>query len=91
MLFNRVDTNGDGKICRAEYDTFLKLLPRFRDNPDEAKQLFERLDANKDGTISPGEFKKVGTGRYVSVYLFGHCNYQMMTSVEAFLLNCSSA
>lgn len=86
-----MDTNVIGKISRAEYDTFVKLQPRFKDNPDEAKQLFEQLDANKDGTISPEEFKKVGTGRNVSVYLFGHCNYQMLTSAEAFLLNCSSA
>jgi len=28
-LFKRVDANGDGKIRRAEYDAFLKLLPRF--------------------------------------------------------------
>jgi hypothetical protein len=37
----------------------VKLLPRFKDNPDEAKQLFERLDADKDGVISPEEFKKL--------------------------------
>jgi Ca2+-binding EF-hand superfamily protein len=54
-----VDTNGDGKISRAEYDAFVKLLPRFKDNPDEAKQLFERLDADKDGVLTAAEFAKL--------------------------------
>ena len=58
-LFKRLDTNSDGKITRAEYDVFVKLLPRFKDNPDEAKQLFERLDADKDGVLAPEEFKKL--------------------------------
>jgi peroxiredoxin/Ca2+-binding EF-hand superfamily protein len=58
-LFKRVDANGDGKISRAEYDAFVKLLPRFKDNPDEAKQLFERLDADKDGSLTASEFAKL--------------------------------
>src|SRR5262249_21179134 len=62
-LFKRVDANGDGKISRAEQDAFVKLLPRVRDNPDEAKQRFERLDADKDGMITAEEFKRLNTGR----------------------------
>jgi hypothetical protein len=58
-LFKRVDMNGDGKISRAEYYTFVKLLPRFKDNPDEAKQLFERLDSNEDGMLTQIEFKNL--------------------------------
>ena len=58
-LFKRLDTNSDGKITHAEYDVFVKLLPRFKDNPDETKQLFERLDANEDGMLTPEEFKKL--------------------------------
>jgi peroxiredoxin/Ca2+-binding EF-hand superfamily protein/mono/diheme cytochrome c family protein len=62
-LFKRVDSNSDGKIARAEYDSFVKLLPRFKENPDEAKALFERLDGDKDGMLTPEEFKKLATGR----------------------------
>jgi peroxiredoxin/mono/diheme cytochrome c family protein len=58
-LFKRVDANGDGKISRAEYDAFVKLLPRFKDNPDEAKQLFDRLDADKDESLTAAEFAKL--------------------------------
>jgi hypothetical protein len=58
-LFKRVDANGDGKVSRAEYDAFVKLLPRFKDNPDEAKQLFERLDTDKDGALTAIEFAKL--------------------------------
>jgi hypothetical protein len=37
--FKQLDKNGDGKISRAESDTFVNLRPRFRDNPKDAKQL----------------------------------------------------
>jgi hypothetical protein len=37
--FKQLDKNGDGKISRAESDTFVNLPPRFRDNPKDAKQL----------------------------------------------------
>ncbi len=59
-LLKRVDANGDGKISRAEYDGFVKLLPRFKDNPDEARRLFVRLDTDGDGFIIPMEFQKLG-------------------------------
>jgi hypothetical protein len=58
-LFKRIDTNNDGKISRAEYDAFVKQLPRFRDAPDEAARLFELLDADRDGMISPKEFERL--------------------------------
>ncbi len=58
-LFKRVNANDEGNISRAEYDAFVKLLPRFKKNPDEAKRLFVRLDADGDGFI-PMDFQKLG-------------------------------
>lgn len=59
-LFQRVDTNRDGKISKVEYDVFVSQMPKIKDKPMEAQKLFERLDSNKDGTISLEELKKVG-------------------------------
>jgi peroxiredoxin/Ca2+-binding EF-hand superfamily protein/mono/diheme cytochrome c family protein len=58
-VFKRADTNGDGKISRAEYDAFVKRLPRFTNNPELAKELFDRLDVDKDGWITEMEFQKL--------------------------------
>lgn len=44
--FGKADTNGDGKLSRAEVD---KAMPRLL-----AK--FDSIDANKDGQLSRGEF-----------------------------------
>jgi Ca2+-binding EF-hand superfamily protein len=45
-LFNRLDTNGDGSISKAEFDAF---------NAEH----FKNLDTNKDGKISPDELRAV--------------------------------
>ena len=58
-LFKRIDLNGDGKIDEKEYAFFTRLAPQLRGNPDGAKKLWERLDADKDGSISFEEFKKI--------------------------------
>src|SRR5262249_40205817 len=62
-LFRRVDANGAGKISRAGHDASVNLLPRFRDDPDEAEQLFERLDADEGGMVTAEEFERLTTGR----------------------------
>ncbi|MBX7104087.1 MAG: redoxin domain-containing protein [Gemmataceae bacterium] len=59
-LFKRVDTNGDGRISREEYDAEIAGSPRLKDNPAAAKALFDRLDADKDGTISLAELRERG-------------------------------
>jgi hypothetical protein len=49
--FKAADKNGDGKLDKAE---FAATLPeQFRDRAD---MVFDRRDANKDGSISVEEF-----------------------------------
>jgi len=55
-VFKRYDANKDGKLSRAEYDTFAKIAPKLKDNADAA---FKRLDANDDGSLTLAEFKKL--------------------------------
>jgi iduronate 2-sulfatase len=52
-LFQRKDTNGDGKLTREE---FLANQP----DPDEAPKRFVRFDSNKDGQLSRDEFITMG-------------------------------
>jgi len=42
MWFNKMDTNGDGKISRAEHDAF-------------GTRMFNEADANNDGMLSRDE------------------------------------
>jgi iduronate 2-sulfatase len=52
-LFERKDTNHDGKLTREE---FLANQP----DPDEAPRRFQRFDANKDGVLSRDEYIYTG-------------------------------
>jgi C-terminal processing protease CtpA/Prc len=64
-VFNKLDTNGDGKLSKEE---FAKVVERMREKakskgktlPAKAGDgLFNRLDTNHDGFISLDEFKKM--------------------------------
>lgn len=59
-LMRRVDTDGDGKLSRAEYDAYLKANTRLGDNPKAADGLFTRLDGDRDGSISLEELRDRG-------------------------------
>jgi len=52
-LFERKDTNRDGKLTREE---FLARQP----DPDEAPRRFQRFDRNQDGELSRDEFVNQG-------------------------------
>ena len=58
--FKLGDADKNGKLSE---DEFLKLVargPKLKDNPALAKALFARLDTDKDGSLSPAEFGKIG-------------------------------
>src|ERR1700722_20781743 len=59
VLFKRLDTNGDGKLTKAEFMKLTQLSPALKDKPEAAAALFEALDTNKDGFLSLDEFKKI--------------------------------
>jgi hypothetical protein len=76
-VFKRIDTNGDGKITKDEFEKAgERLRERRREHGTGPKagasagngkigsRLFERLDTNKDGTLSLEEFKKLGELRH---------------------------
>src|SRR5580765_6377992 len=57
-LFKIGDAKNDGKLSQEE---FLKLVAKggkLKDNPDLAKKLFEKLDTNSKGFLTPDQFKK---------------------------------
>jgi hypothetical protein len=58
-IFRFADADKNGKLS---VDEFLKLManaPKLKDNPELARQLFDRFDASKDSALQLGEFEKV--------------------------------
>ena len=58
-MFRFGDANKDGKLSRDEFQKLVARNPRLKDNPDAARQLFTRLDADGDGFLTLGEFRKI--------------------------------
>lgn len=51
-LWKKADKDGDGSLTREEFNA----MPRVQNLPDDKRQrLFERLDNNQDGKLTPGE------------------------------------
>jgi hypothetical protein len=55
VVFQRNDVNRDGKLSAGEFRKLAAQAPRLKDNPDLARQLFERLDADRDGVLTLDE------------------------------------
>ena len=56
--FTQVDTNKDGKMSRAEIETFQRAAAA-RLIATRNKQIFTALDADKNGQVSAAEFAKL--------------------------------
>lgn len=54
-IFNRFDTNGDGKISASELADVLKALGS-DSSPDEVRRMMDDLDTDHDGFINLAEF-----------------------------------
>ena len=49
QMFKRMDTDGDGKVSRAEFDAAQKAMA------ERAQRAFEAADTNRDGALSAEE------------------------------------
>jgi Ca2+-binding EF-hand superfamily protein len=62
-LFDAADTNGDGKLMRAEFDAYFDVQESFRSaslsiNPSmQTPNFFQLLDTNRDGRLSVREIR----------------------------------
>jgi hypothetical protein len=52
-LFSKLDSDGDGKISKSEFDAAFPANP----NSGATDRLFSKLDKNGDNTIDQGEFR----------------------------------
>ncbi len=58
-LFGRIDTNGDGRIDKSEFEKLFGNL-----DPSVADAAFDKLDQNGDGGISQSEFAAARPGHH---------------------------
>jgi hypothetical protein len=60
-VFKRIDTNGDGKLSKEEFKSFIDNATKgkIKAKPELIEKLFNRLDSDGDGYLSLDEFKKL--------------------------------
>jgi Ca2+-binding EF-hand superfamily protein len=54
-MFSKIDSNGDGKIDKAEFSDLAKKMSEMSGSSINADDAFTKYDANKDGTLSKDE------------------------------------
>jgi hypothetical protein len=61
IAFKKIDTNHDGQISKAEFETVAEKMAarRGRSPGGRAERLFDRLDTDHSGSLSQGEFQKL--------------------------------
>ena len=62
-VFEKMDTNKDGKISKEEFEKFFGTITKNKlrgKSGQLTKRLFSLLDTNKDGFLSKEEFAKFG-------------------------------
>lgn len=59
LVFNKFDSNKDGKISPDEYKLALRALGRSKNDEADVSKAFEFFDSNEDGFIDFEEFMKM--------------------------------
>jgi hypothetical protein len=61
LAFKKIDTNHDGQISKAEFETVAEKVAERRGKTSEGRleRLFDRLDTDHSGSLSSLEFEKL--------------------------------
>lgn len=59
MLFDTLDTDGDGLLTKEEAKQAADRAPRLKDRPEILERLFDRMDEDKDGKLSKDDFGRL--------------------------------
>jgi mono/diheme cytochrome c family protein/thiol-disulfide isomerase/thioredoxin len=59
LVFQRLDTDHDGKLTKAEAEGLSEIIPRLKASRPVFDLIFAQLDKDKDGKLSAEEFSKV--------------------------------